>query len=176
LIKLALREWHQSHSQNLPTKIQSLKVKIEALNLKGESEVLIDEEVEDLHGFTEELFSLSRINTSICWQQSRMNWLQEGHANSKFFHGIMSSRKRRNYIPFFLVNGVLIEGVENVRNAVFSHFSNHFRSINVERPSMGNVQFRTLSYREGAGLVKLFSIEEVKPTVCVTPIFDYLVI
>jgi hypothetical protein len=101
LIKLALREWHQSHSQNLPANILSLKDRISALDLKGESIVLLDEEVEDLHGFTEELFSLSRINSSICWQQSRLNWLREGDANSKFFHGIMSSRKRRNAIQFF---------------------------------------------------------------------------
>ena len=114
MIKLALREWHQTQAQNLPAKILSLKDKISSLNLKGETSVLLDEEVEDLHGFTEELFSLSRINSNICWQQSRMNWLREGDANYKFFHGIISSRKRRNNIPFFLVDGTLVEGVENV--------------------------------------------------------------
>jgi len=69
LIKLALREWHQIHSQNLPAKILSLKHRISNLDLKGESKVLLDAEVEDLYGFTEELFSLARLNTSISWQQ-----------------------------------------------------------------------------------------------------------
>lgn len=99
-------------SQNLPAKILSLKDKISAIDLKGESVDLLEEEVEDLHGFSEELFSLSRLNSSICWQQSRMQWLRERDANSKFFHCVMSSR---NTIPFFLVNGVLVEGVNNVR-------------------------------------------------------------
>jgi len=165
LIKLALREWHQNHSQNLPAKILSLKDKISALDSKGESIVLPDDEVEDLHGFTEELFSLSRMNSSICWQQSRLQWLREGDANSKFLHGIMSSRRRRNALPLFLVNGMLVEGVDNVRSVVFTHFSSHFCPSGVVRLSMDGVHFRTLSHGEGAGLIKLFSVEEVKAAV-----------
>ena len=128
----------------------SLKDRISNLDLKGEAEVLLDAEVEDLHGLTEELFSLVRMNTSIYWQQSRMQWLREGDANSKFFHGIMSTRKRRNAIPFFLVNGVVVEGVDNVRGAVFSHFSTHFQGVSVDRPTMEALNFRLLSHREGS--------------------------
>lgn len=71
LVKIAIKGWHQLHSQNLPAKILSMKDKITAFDMKGESAVLDDEEVEELHGLYEELFSLSRINNSICWQQSR---------------------------------------------------------------------------------------------------------
>jgi hypothetical protein len=45
VIKLALREWHQSHSQNLPAKILVLKDKISTLDLKGETSILVDEEI-----------------------------------------------------------------------------------------------------------------------------------
>jgi len=82
--------------------------------------------------------------------------------NSKFFHGIMSSRRRRNSISFFFVNGVLIEGVQNMRNDVFTHFSSHFQPHHVQRLSMDALNFRTLSWREGAVLIKPFSMEEVK--------------
>jgi len=161
LIKLALREWHQTHSQNLPAKIATLKDRISSLDSKGESDVLLDSEVEDLHGSMEELFSFVRMNASISWQQSRMQWLREGDANSKIFHGIMSSRKRRNAIPFFLVNGVLVEGVDNVRGAVYSHF----QEDRVDRPTMEALNFRRLTHNEGIGLIKSFSVEEVKAAV-----------
>jgi len=118
-----------------------------------------------MHGFSEELFSLSQINSSICWQQSRMQWLREGDANSKFFHNIMSSRRCRNAIPFFLVNGVLVEGVANVRSTVFNHFSAHFQSTSVSRPSMENLHFKSLSVPQGVDLIKPFSVEEVKVVV-----------
>lgn len=77
----------------------------------------------------------------------------------------MSSRRRGNAVSCFLVDGVLIEGVDNVRREVFSYFSTHFQSCIVERPSMAALQFPSLTYREGAGLVKPFSIEEVKTAV-----------
>jgi len=68
LLKLALKEWHQCHSQNLPARISTIKENIATLDLKGETEVLCDEEIDALHGFTDKLFSLSRIHSSICWQ------------------------------------------------------------------------------------------------------------
>jgi hypothetical protein len=76
-----------------------------------------------------------------------------------------ASRRRGNAVSCFLVDGVLIEGVDNVRNAVFSHFSTHFKAYDVVCPSIEDMSFPTLSYREGAGLVKLFSLEEVKAAV-----------
>ena len=122
LLKLALKDWHLRHSHNLPAKILSLKDKITSFDLKGETEDLLESELEEYHGLTEDLFSLSRSHASICWQQSRAHWLREGDANSKKIHGIMSSRRRGNVVSCFLVDGVLIEGVDNVRRAVFLIF------------------------------------------------------
>ena len=66
---------------------------------------------------------------------------------------------------FFLVNGVLVEGVDNVRGAVFSHYSSHFQGVSVDRPSMEALNFRRVTHREGLGLTKPFCVEEVKAAV-----------
>ena len=108
LIKLALKEQHQRHSKNLPARISNLKDRISTIKLKGESVLLGDDEIEELHGYSQELFSIARINSSICWQQSRMQWLREGDTNSKFFHSIMTSKRRKNAIQYIMVNGVLV--------------------------------------------------------------------
>jgi len=127
LLKLALKEWHMNHTKNLPGRINSLKSHIDMLESKGEVNVLSEEEVTDLHTMTSDLHSLSITNASIMWQQSRLLWLREGDANSKYFHAIMSGRRHRNAISSILVGDNLVEGVSDVRAAVFSHFCDHFQ-------------------------------------------------
>ncbi|MCH84006.1 endonuclease/exonuclease/phosphatase family protein [Trifolium medium] len=68
MIKVALKEWHVSHSRYILGKIDSLKARLAVLDDKGEDEVLTDDEVAELHGITSDIHSPSRVNTSICWQ------------------------------------------------------------------------------------------------------------
>jgi len=165
LIKAALKEWHVSHTRNLSGKIASLKDRQAVLDGKAEGFDLSDEESAELYGVSMDIHSLSRLNTSICWQQSRLTWLREGDANSKYFHSVLASRKRRNNIMSFYVNGVVVEGVQLVRQAVYSHFASHFQPLNVQRPRIDDLQFNSLSYAEGGGLTKPFSAEEVKAAI-----------
>lgn len=44
LIKMALKEWHHRHSQNLPARILPLKESISALDKKGETQLLLEDE------------------------------------------------------------------------------------------------------------------------------------
>ncbi|MCI29977.1 cysteine-rich receptor-like protein kinase, partial [Trifolium medium] len=77
LIKMALKEWHGSHVRNIPGRIDNLKARLSVLDGRGEEEMLNDDEVAELRGITSDIHSLSRVNTSICWQQSRLLWLRE---------------------------------------------------------------------------------------------------
>lgn len=141
-----------------------MKECISPLDSKGEN-LLLEDEVEELHVLIAKKNYLSHIDTSICWQQSRLTLLREGDANSKIFNGVISSRRRGNSIPSILVEGVQVEGVGNMRSAIFSHFATHFEVRNVERPGADDLQFSTLSFMEGVKLIKLFRLEEVKATI-----------
>jgi len=52
-----------------------------------------------------------------------------------------------------------------VRGAVFNHFRNHFKSLNLRWPSVDNLLFNTLSAEEGVSLIVQFSEEGVKQAV-----------
>jgi uncharacterized protein HemX len=97
--------------------------------------LLSEEEVKELHELSVNLHSMARVQNSVNWQKSRMNWLQEGDANSKYFHGFMSNRRRQNAIQLLSVNGVSVTGVHNIRAAVF-------KAIGADRPGVENLQFR----------------------------------
>jgi hypothetical protein len=97
--------------------------------------------------------------------QSRLHWLREGDANLKYFHSVLASRRRRNAIVSLLVDGNIVDGVQPIRSAIFSHFKHHFAASNVSRPGVGNLIFKNLSYVEGSGLIKPFSEAEVKAAI-----------
>ncbi|GAU26985.1 hypothetical protein TSUD_290350 [Trifolium subterraneum] len=160
MIKLALKEWHKTHSQNLPSKIDSLKVRLSVLEVKGEEEALAEAEIEELHEIMFDIHSLYRRSASICWQQSRALWLKKGDANSKYFHLVNVSRRRGNAISSIQVDGVATEGVQPIRQAVLEHFASHFKARNVDRPGVENLHFRGLTMMEGGSLTKPFSLEE----------------
>jgi len=62
--------------------------------------------------------------------------LKDGDANSKYFHSVLSSRRRRNAIVSLMVDGSLVEGVQRIRQAVFSHFRYHFAASDMYRPGV----------------------------------------
>ncbi|GAU19761.1 hypothetical protein TSUD_78870 [Trifolium subterraneum] len=165
LIKLALKEWHNTHAKNIPGKINDLKIRLSVLDSKGEEGVLTDEERDELRSVSADIHSLSRVNASICWQQSRLLWLREGDANSRYFHSVLASRRRQNALSVIMVDSVRMEGVQPIRQAVFNHFSSHFRVGNMDWPTMEDLQFNTLSFAKGGSLVKPFSVEEVKAAI-----------
>ncbi|GAU26497.1 hypothetical protein TSUD_361300 [Trifolium subterraneum] len=165
MIKLALKDWHSTHTQNLPSRIESLKGRLSNLEQKGEEENLSEAELIELHGVTPDILSLSRMHASICWQQSRSLWLKEGDANSKYFHLVLASRRRGNVISSIQVGGITLEGVNPIRQAVVSHFASHFKAINVDRPGVDNLVFNRLNRLESSSLIVPFSVVEVKAAV-----------
>ncbi|WJX34558.1 hypothetical protein P8452_22662 [Trifolium repens] len=142
LIKVALKDWHKFHTQNLPSRIEAKKDRLAALDQKGEEEVLSEAELAEFVGITSDIHSLSRLHASISWQQSRSLWLKEGDANTKYFHSTLASRRRGNAISVIQAGGVTLEGVTHIRQAVLSHFASHFNGVDLERPGIDNLHFR----------------------------------
>jgi hypothetical protein len=91
--------------------------------------------------------------------------LQEGDANTNFFNGIMSSRRRHNAIQLLQVDGVQLDGVHNIRGVVYNYFSSHFRKTQVVQPGLENMRFRQLSVLEAGNLIRPFTEDEVKQAV-----------
>jgi len=81
------------------------------------------------------------------------------------FHGIMSSSCRSNSIVSISVNSSLIEGVDGVREALFNHFADHFRDVNLDRLGVENLTFKTLNLAQIGELIKPFCVKEVKQAV-----------
>ncbi|KAK2418273.1 hypothetical protein QL285_040487 [Trifolium repens] len=78
---------------------------------------------------------------------------------------MLATRRRDNAISSVQVDGVTLEGVHPVRQAVFSHFATHFKARVVTRPGVENLRFRRLSVVERSSLTRPFSESEVKDAI-----------
>jgi hypothetical protein len=65
MIKAALEDWHKAHAQNLPSRIESKKVRLAALDLKGEEDDLSEDELAEFRGITSDIHALYRLHASI---------------------------------------------------------------------------------------------------------------
>ncbi|GAU21183.1 hypothetical protein TSUD_11000 [Trifolium subterraneum] len=133
LLKGSLKEWHLKHGRNIEGRIKETKERMHDLDVKGEGVGLNDEEREELRVLSTQVLSLSSLNCRNQWQKSRLVWLKDGDANSKFFHDVMSSRRRGNAIHNLVVEGHQVEGVSGMRNAIFNHFEKHFQAPIIDR-------------------------------------------
>lgn len=65
MIKMALKDWHKAHAQNLPSRIDSRKARLAVLDLKGEEEDLSEDELAEFRGITSDIHALYRLHASI---------------------------------------------------------------------------------------------------------------
>jgi len=154
-----------NHTSNIDSKIREAKNRLADLDVVSESRGFLSQKEVELHCLPADILTLSKFQASMMWQKARVTWLKEGDANSKFFHGIMSSRRRSNALVSLIVDGVSIEGVSEVRHTVYQHFKHHFKKTANYRPNISGLLFKSLSVAEGADLIKPFLSEEIKAAI-----------
>jgi len=77
----------------------------------------------------------------------------------------MSSRRRHNAIQLLHVNDIQVEGVQNICDAAYCHFSAHYKAVNMDRPGVENLQFNRLTMAESGNLIRPFTMDEVRKAV-----------
>ena len=69
-----------------------------------------------------ELENLAHLDETSWRQKSRVQWLKEGDNNTKFFHKIANSNRRRNYMEKIEVEGTTYHSDSDIRDNVVQFY------------------------------------------------------
>ena len=96
-------------------------------------------------------------------QKSREIWLKEGDSNTRFFHRMANSHRRRNTINKIKINEWLTED-SRIRQGIVEAFENLLSEPRDWRASLMNLSFSRITKVEVASLEGPLTEEEVKAT------------
>jgi hypothetical protein len=161
-IKSRLKVWSKEEFGGMDDRISSLIDEIHDLDVKSEDIGLSDVEVVTRKSKFTNLWNLLKSKEAVLFQRSRSKCLREGDANSKYFHGCVKARAKRNAILALKVGDNWLESPPLVRSAVEEFFANHFLSPVMVRPRLDGVNFPRLTEDDNLGLTAPFSLEEIE--------------
>jgi hypothetical protein len=167
-VKGDIKVWRKEEYGRIEEKIPFLTSNIRRLDLKGEEGLLSSQEVGDRKRWFCELWKILRNKDRLLFQRSRVKWLKEGDANSKYFHGCMKARQRRNAIYCLKVGERWLDSSEEIIGEVVNYFTSHFSSTFWIRPTINGVLFPAISGEENRALEEPFSLGEIEEVVKVS--------
>jgi len=118
----ALQSWSMTKVGSVRSQLYMSREIIAQLDKAQEGRTLTEEEIawrRELKGRCLGLASLAR---TIARHRSRIRYLEEGDANTKFFHLQACHRKRKSYIPAFQLNGTWVSAEVEKEEIVFNYF------------------------------------------------------
>jgi hypothetical protein len=128
-LKACIKEWNKAMFGKPEEKKKELIGKILELDLRSEGSGISCEEVATRELLFDELWVLLKSIDASIFQRSRVKWMKDGDANSRYFHSCINARSRSNGILGLRTPQGWVEGPVGVREAVTTFFKNHFDSV-----------------------------------------------
>ncbi|GKV05101.1 hypothetical protein SLEP1_g17145 [Rubroshorea leprosula] len=162
---LIQKEWNREVFGHIDRNLEKIRCEIKNLDDKAENGELSETEIEQRRSYFQQVWEWNSRKDSLLCQKSRQKWLQEGDANSKYFHGCIVKRRRRNGIEGVVKNEAWVEEVPEVKKVIKEFFELKFQEQEWDRPSLELNQLKQLSPEDNSWLTAEFSKEEVKAAV-----------
>ncbi|GLT88308.1 hypothetical protein SLE2022_063410 [Rubroshorea leprosula] len=165
LLKNSMKDWSRNHAQVVEKQIEEAKETIAKLDCKGEIQQLSEEEDILKRDLMLTLWENIQTKEEMARQKSRMMWMKEGDANTSFFHRCIKNRRRRNEINSLVVNGKVLQEVNELKQGVVEYFRNLFAKEDWKRPVLEGMEFNKITEAEKELLTEPFLESEVKEAV-----------
>ena len=160
-LKEDLRHWNKETFGDVHYRKTCQMGEVLRLDVKEGLDGLSDEEVLLREEHKCEAVRLAHLEETSWRQKSRVLWLQEGDDNTKFFHCMANSNRRRNYVNGLEVDEVFYEENEEVKQQIVQFYSFLYQENEPWRPVVDGLPFASIGAAAQAHLERPFELEEV---------------
>jgi hypothetical protein len=160
-LKEDLKVWNRDVFGDVNLKQLQLTAELTHLDEKEECGGLSSAERESRKAVLVELDRLAHLEETSWRQKSRVLWLKEGDNNTKYFHKVANSNRRRNYMDQVEVEGIVYENEPDIREKVVSFYENLYKEAEIWRPSVDGLNFHSIGAIDSSHMERKFDREEV---------------
>lgn len=124
--------------------------------------------IDEISAFTKarsEFLEVEKLHSPSLKQKSQLRWSADGDENSRFFHGMIRGRLKKNSINGLNFNGSWIKYPTAVKKEIMNFFVKQFNETEVVRPDFISSNFKTILPRQVADLERPFFEDEIKQAV-----------
>uniref|UniRef100_A0A803PNH7 Reverse transcriptase domain-containing protein n=1 Tax=Cannabis sativa TaxID=3483 RepID=A0A803PNH7_CANSA len=158
-----LQKWHFEKYGNMKRRITDAQLQVETLNNSPHRTPAAMTSLKNSESLLDELLE----QEEIYWQQrSRVDWLQAGDRNTKFFHAKASARKSNNTIKFLIdENGNRVSSKSELAAAIHDYFAEIFSTSTLDEVALATTLSTipsTVTAEMNDTLLKPFEATEVE--------------
>ena len=160
-LKLDLKQWNTSEFGNIHFKQQKLLQSLHELETSSERRDLSKDEKFARTRLISDLEKNTYLD-EICWRQkSWAMWLKEGDKNTKYFHKVANSHRRRNSLCHLSINGALSIDQDAIKTYISCFYKQLYTEDTYSRPLLDGLPFALISSEEANWLERPFENEEI---------------
>ncbi|XP_026399197.1 uncharacterized protein LOC113295052 [Papaver somniferum] len=127
VLNKVLNEWNWNVFGNVQTKIKEAEIKVKEATQFSDDNPFDEKALNDLVMAENEYASREVQEKTLLRQKYRVKWIQEGSANTNFFHTIMKIRNSRNMISELEdYNGNVMTNQTQISDFLVQHFKKKF--------------------------------------------------
>uniref|UniRef100_A0A2N9I4J4 Reverse transcriptase domain-containing protein n=1 Tax=Fagus sylvatica TaxID=28930 RepID=A0A2N9I4J4_FAGSY len=160
-LKEDLKKWNYQEFGNVNFKQQQIFCELEVLHSKECQEGLSSFERAHRGGLLLELDKLAHLEETSWRQKSRVLWLKEGDNNTKFFHKIANSNRRRNLMEKLEVGDLIFSSDSDIRDQAVQFYESLYTESEPWRPFVDDLPFSELGDMDRDLLDSRFEREEI---------------
>ena len=165
---VALKRWSSKRVGSIRFQLAAARAVITELDTAQDFRQLSDGEAQLRKELKVSVLGLASMSRTIACQRARIRNLEEGDANTRFFHLQACHRKRKNFIPTLEDDGQVLSDQDAKSEKIYTYFSEVLGTsfLRCHRIDLNALSLPRLQLEE---LVRCFSEEEIWNIVKETP-------